>query len=174
MNKKQLFERVLGAILVSALGFILYSAFLDSSGRAYVDRSTQIPVPSRYIEPLAIEDSAIVNIPARDAEQLFIPRQEVSQEEALQAPVTEKGLPNAWVIQVGSFSSEDKAGEIRDRLIAESYKAYYRKLTASDPAGQSLYRVLIGPYVNAEEAVRHQRQVDKMLELSSLLMKFEP
>lgn len=169
MNKKRLFERVLGAVLVSAFGFILYSAFLDSSGSVYVDRSTQIPVQTRFIDPLVIEEDVVVVVPEKTASQIFVPEQEVSSEEALQAPVTTGGIPNAWVIQVGSFSGSEKADEIVGQLIQDSYKAYHRKL-----ASQDLYRVLVGPYMDAEEAVRHQRELDKALDLSTLLMKFEP
>lgn len=177
MNRKRFFERVLGAILVSAFGFILYSAFLDSSGSVYVDRSTQIPVQSRFIEPLIItENAAIVDIPDAEAKEIFIPETEISAEEALQSPITDDGMPNAWVIQVGSFSSVEKADEISNQLIEKSYKAYHRKLQANTNQGDDteLYRVLVGPYMNAEEAVLHQREVDQMLSLSTLLMKFEP
>lgn len=173
MNRKQLLERLLGAILVSAFGFILYSAFLDSSGQVYVDRSTQIPAQTRFIDPLEIDNKKVmVDQSEKTAKEIFVPTQEVSAETALEAPVTEEGMPNAWVIQVGSFSSSEKADEIRDQLIQKSYKAYHRQLESSSL--EELYRVLIGPYMNAEEAVRHQREVDQILNLSTLLMKFEP
>lgn len=175
MDKKRLFERVLGAVLVSAFGFILYSAFLDSSGHVQVDRSTQIPVQSQFLDPLEIDDEPTsLPQPVKTASDIFVPSQKVTGEEALQDEVlSENGLPNAWVIQVGSFSGLEKADEIRDRLSAKFYKAYHRKLDPADSEGV-LYRVMIGPYMNAEEAVRHQREVDQMLGLSTLLMKFEP
>ena len=179
MNRKQFLERVLGAILVFAFGFIVYSAFLDSSGSVYVDRSTQIPARSGFIEPLDVQtlDNERARIgahaPGRPPGELFIPRRQVTAEDALGAGITGNGMPNAWVIQVGSFSSRERADDIRDQLIGKSYKAYHRKLDA-DKSESELYRVLLGPYMNAEQAVRHQREVDQMLELSTLLMRFEP
>ena len=68
---------------------------------------------------------------------------------------------------MGSFSSLEKANSIVEQLVGDSYKAYHRKLS------EDLYRVLIGPYTDAEEAVQHQRDVDQSLSLSTLLMKFE-
>lgn len=173
MNKKLFLERVLGAILVSAFGFILYSAFLDADGDVYLDRSTQIPTQPRYIEPLNIEERDVsIPAPVKSHRELFIPTEEVTPEQALEAPIVEAGTPSAWVIQVGSFSSLEKADQIRDQLIQDDYKSYHRQLQTE--AGSDLYRVLVGPYLNAEEAVRHQREVDEKLALSTLLMKFEP
>ena len=163
----------MGAVLVCSFGFILYSIFFDSAGDGYVNRSTQIPVQSRLIQPLDIqEQTPEVARPAKSAEQIFIPQQQVTADEALAAAVLDEGKPNAWVIQVGSFSDQAKADEIRDGLISQSYSAYHRQISSS--SGSVLHRVLIGPYMNAEEAVRHQREVDQKLDISSLLMKFEP
>lgn len=172
MNKKRLSERILGAVLVCSFGFILYSAFLDYEGEQFVDRNTQIPVQTTFVEPLDLPESP-EPVPALNttAEEMFVPREEVESQAVLEAPVLEQGKPNAWIIQVGSFSSLEKADEIRDQLIDQDYRAYHRVISASSG---SLYRVLIGPYTNAEEAVRHQRSVDTMLDITTMLMKFEP
>lgn len=172
MNKKKLAERILGAVLVCSFGFILYSAFLDTEGTVFVDRNTQIPPQARFIEPLEIEEKEVELARPKPVQEVFIPTKEVRPEEALEAPVLENGVANAWVIQVGSFSSLEKADEIRDSLIADDYRAYHRKLDTEDD--RQLFRVLVGPYMNAEEAVQHQRAVDAMLDISTLLMKFEP
>ena len=172
MNKKRLAERILGAVLVCSFGFILYSAFLDYEGEQLVDRNTQIPVQTTFVEPLNLPDSPEpVSAPNTTADDIFVPGEEVDSQSALESPVLEQGKPSAWVIQVGSFSSLEKADEIRDQLINQDYRAYHRAISANSGP---LYRVLIGPYTNAEEAVRHQRSVDTMLDITTMLMKFEP
>lgn len=172
MNKKRLAERVLGAVLVCSFGFILYSAFLDYEGEQFVDRNTQIPVQTSFNEPLNLPPPPEpVASPETSAEEIFVPQEEVDAESAVDAPVLEEGRPSAWVIQVGSFSSVEKADEISNQLIDQDYRAYHRTISANSGP---LYRVLIGPYTNAEEAIRHQRAVDSLLDLSTLLMKFEP
>ncbi len=173
MNKRQVAERLLGATLVCSLGFILYSIFLDSTGDVYVDRSTQIPPQSRFFEPLEIETEAVeVAGSGTSAQRIFMPRRAADRAQALNAPVLDDQLPNAWVIQIGSFSTLERADEVRDRLVDSNYRAYHRKLSQIDEA--DLYKVLVGPYMRAEEAVQHQRDVDEILGVSSLLMKFEP
>lgn len=172
MNKKRLAERVLGAVLVCSFGFILYSAFLDYEGEQFVDRNTRIPLQTSFNEPLDLPaPPEPVASPETTAEEMFVPQKEVDTESAMNASVLEQGKPNAWVIQVGSFSSLEKADEISNQLMAQDYRAYHRAISAN--TGQ-LYRVLIGPYTNAEEAIRHQRAVDSLLDISTLLMKFEP
>jgi DedD protein len=172
LNKKRLAERVLGAVLVCSFGFILYSAFLDYEGEQFVDRNTRIPVQTSSMEPLDLPDPPEpVASPDTSAAEIFVPEEEASAEEALDAPVLDQGEPNAWVIQVGSFSSLEKADEVRDQLIGQDYRAYHRAISSNQ---DTLYRVLIGPYTNAEEAVRHQRAVDTLLDISTMLMKFTP
>jgi len=172
LNKKRLAERVLGAVLVCSFGFILYSAFLDYQGEQFVDRNTQIPLQTSFAEPLDLPaPPEPVPTPETTADKIFLPSEEVDAESAIGAQVLEQGKPSAWVIQVGSFSSVEKADEITDQLIDQDYRAYNRAISSNS---KSLYRVLIGPYTNAEEAIRHQREVDSMLDISTLLMKFEP
>ncbi|MEQ8954254.1 MAG: hypothetical protein RL120_08985, partial [Gammaproteobacteria bacterium] len=106
MNKKRLAERVLGAVLVCSFGFILYSAFLDYEGEQFVDRNTRIPLQTSFNEPLDLPaPPEPVASPETTAEEMFVPQEEVDAESAMNASVLEQGKPNAWVIQVGSFSS---------------------------------------------------------------------
>ncbi len=61
------------------------------------------------------------------------------------APVEKSGQRvgvTAWVVQLGSFSSEQNAKELEARLQKQGYAAFVEKLYASD--GQK-YRVRIGP-----------------------------
>lgn len=212
VTKKRLLERIVGALLVSAFCFILYSIFLDSETQHYIDRSTQIPLMPEFIEPLEIEETQIViEEPVKSPVDTFIPTEEVSSQQAIESPILEisetkaeivsskatlsqikeeqpsgkevdevegvenqvveqkQVIPNAWVIQVGSFSGVEKADQIVNQLISKSFKSYHRDLSRDD-----LYRVLIGPYIDADQAVRDQRQVDSILGVSTLLMKFEP
>ena len=182
MNKRHLLERLLGAVLVCAMGFVLYSAILDSSENTHVDRSTQIPLQTQFVEPLEMaEPLEPFETPETEVEALFVPDREISEviiSDDQSQPATDSeapilnsaGLPNSWVIQVGSFSSQDKAAEIVDQLVAEQMRAYYREI----PGDQGpLYRVLVGPYLNNDEADKDGLIIDQKLNLSSILMTFE-
>ena len=64
--------------------------------------------------------------------------------------------PNAsgFVIQVGSFRSRDSARQLQAQLIIEGYKAHIADVPL--PAGDTIFRVLIGPFLvraDAEVAV---------------------
>jgi DedD protein len=47
-----------------------------------------------------------------------------------------------WVVQAGSFSQQENANDLRDKLIGQGFDAF---VESSDTAGQTLYRVRIGP-----------------------------
>ncbi len=47
-----------------------------------------------------------------------------------------------WIVQVGSFSQQENANDLRDRLIEQDFDAF---VESSDTEGQTLYRVRIGP-----------------------------
>jgi len=180
MTRERLIERTIGAVLVSAFCFVVYSIFLDAETQDYIDRSTQIPAMPEFVEPLEIDDVQIViEAPKKNTETIFIPTEEVSPQEIAESPViqvtdvsetktlepndetakeerlslviedsdqrediineSQKAVelsPNAWVIQVGSFSGIEKADGIVNQLLKKSYKAYYRDL-----ARDNLYRV---------------------------------
>ena len=57
-------------------------------------------------------------------------------------PLNQKGLPDAWVVQVGSFTTKEAANKLRDDLQADGQKAYVRTTTSGNTA---ISRVYIGP-----------------------------
>ena len=176
MAKAALGQRILGAAVLLSLGFIGYSVFLQSNTEAYIDRSAQIPVQTNYIEPLDFEkprgvDTEVVsNLP----NEMFNPTQEADVSELESAlPVDESGNPNSWLIQVGSFSSSERALEIRDELISQGFKAYVRMLNDANSGGE-LHRVLVGPYLGANEIAQDQSKIDELLSLETILLDYAP
>lgn len=81
------------------------------------------------------------------------------------------GTPNAWVLQVISSSSETKAKNIVKQLQGEDYRAYYR--SAKTPKGL-IYRVYVGPKINRRTAERLKRELDKLLKVDALILRFQP
>lgn len=82
-----------------------------------------------------------------------------------------KGLPNAWVIQVVSSGSVEKAGELVAKLKSKRYKAYYRSVKT--PKGV-VYRVFVGPKISRSQASKLKRELDKLLNVNALILRFQP
>lgn len=75
----------------------------------------------------------------------------------------------AWVVQLGSFSSEQNARELETRLQKEGYAAFVEKLYASD--GQK-FRVRIGPELLRAKALEVRDKVENDLNLKGIVVRY--
>lgn len=86
-------------------------------------------------------------------------------------PLNAQGLPDAWVVQVGSFTTKDAANKVRDELQASGLKAYVRTV----PSGSGMIsRVYIGPKLDKAQAQQIKGQVDKRFKVNSIVTHFQP
>lgn len=178
MAKAHIRQRVLGAAVILSLGFIAYSVLIQSNSSAYIDRSAQIPVQTRYIEPLDFDEPKGPAAPKKaevlQADQMFISETPADLSEIHSVPVlNDAGMPNSWAIKVGSFSTEERANEIRDQLISQGYRSYVRRIS-NQVANDNLYRISVGPYVDANEVARHQSEINTLLSLETIVLDYEP
>lgn len=75
------------------------------------------------------------------------------------------------MVQVGSFSSEDNANVLRDRLRAEGHSAF---VVASQSGGKPLHRVLVGPAASKEAATRMVEPLRDTTRLRGIVMRYTP
>ena len=101
----------------------------------------QAPAAEDPIAAFADTPAAADEAPLQEALAADAPAARVAAPE--QAVLDSKGVPVAWILQVASVSSEDKANGLRDRLLAMQEKAYVKKLDRN--SGTTLYRVYVGP-----------------------------
>lgn len=85
-------------------------------------------------------------------------------------PLNTQGLPDAWVVQVASLSSQAAANKLRDQLQAEGHKAYVRSVVGTT----TIFRVFIGPKQDKAQALAIKSQLDKQLKVNSLVLPFKP
>jgi len=86
-------------------------------------------------------------------------------------PLNHQGLPDAWVVQVGSFTTQEAANKLRDDLQADGQKAYVRTTTTN---GNTVSRVYIGPKLDRNQALAVKEEMDKRLKIKSMVMRFQP
>jgi DedD protein len=82
-----------------------------------------------------------------------------------------QGVPVAWILQVASVSSADKAEQLRQQLLQKDQKAYTRKIRRD---GRELYRVYIGPKFERERLESLQAEVDREFGVKSLIVRYVP
>ncbi len=81
------------------------------------------------------------------------------------------GLPVAWVVQVGLFSTQASADKIKAALQQRGFKAYTEPYkTANAPAG---VKVFVGPKLSRERADEQKRAIDTALKVNSMVVRFQ-
>ncbi len=94
-------------------------------------------------------------------------RSEAPQKLALDAD----GVPLAWILQVASVSSADKADQLRRRLLAMKQKAYVKKVHGG---GKVLYRVYIGPKFERAALETTRIEIDAEFGVKSMIARYYP
>ena len=77
----------------------------------------------------------------------------------------------AWVVQVASFSEQDKALKLRDRLRKAKYPTFVESVTTNS---NKLYRVRVGPVVRRENADEWQKKIARDFKLPDALVMAHP
>lgn len=84
------------------------------------------------------------------------------------APVTKPSDPLVrWVVQVGSFSSTPNADNLVARLKLEGLSAYKEAISSG---GSTIYRVRVGPFIERDEAIRVDKQINDRLSIDGVVM----
>lgn len=73
-----------------------------------------------------------------------------------------------WVVQAGSFSTEEKAKALSDRLKGMGYPAFLQK--GSDNSGAVVYRVRVGPVADRTSADGLQQRLKRDAKIEGLVM----
>lgn len=189
--KYTLKHRLVGAAVLAAIAVLFLPSFFKEKQVAPVSTKTMIPqrpgtVPVEFNAPQPVPDIE----PAPAPEAMFAPDGVAPSEppshsassaaavkEAAPAspvsamPLNAQGLPDAWVVQVGSFATKEAANKIRDDLQAEGLKAYVRTVPG---ASGMISRVYIGPKLDKAQAQQIKAQIDKRLKVNSIITHFQP
>mgnify|MGYP003669475234 CR=1 FL=1 len=170
MLSENMKQRIVGGFVLLALALILFALLFDFSDAAKVDTRSQIP-DSPDIPPMVVDEpDRPDNIEAAiDDENIFQPEVETSSP---QPPgLTDEGVAEAWVLQVGSFRDAEKAQSLLKQLLAEGYSAYVREQKGD--AGE-LSRVFVGPKVLKSKLMEDKAAIDKKHGVNALMLHFDP
>lgn len=95
-------------------------------------------------------------------------QEEKTADAAIRAEPTQPvDLADAWIIQVGAFSSQTNANGLRDKLIGGGYKAYSKKVG-------TLYKVFVGPEIRKHRLEQQKSALERDFKLKALILKYIP
>ena len=119
-------------------------------------------MPIKSASDIAIDLLSNIRIGEDDPPDYMKAEKEVR--EALQQTRSKTPL-TAWVVQAGSFTKQDNAVAIRDRLRRGGFASFVRdRETETEP-----YRVLVGPMISEQSANAARRRVADLLGVDALV-----
>ena len=94
----------------------------------------------------------------------------VSTETASRPTLNASGLPEGWVVQLGTFGDIDNASKLLADLLAKGYKAYERRSVRD---AREMSTILVGPVIDRAEADRLLAELAAALDLKPLIKRYE-
>ena len=193
-------QRIVGTAVLLALALIFLPIIFDGEGSYQAPVSSRIPeapiisilpepTQSRpiivgnveTIEPDASAAVSLIEEVAELAEEpsVAIATQEtVNDVEITDAPIfsrevpqlSDAGLPQGWVVRLGSFSDSENASNLVTRLQDAGYKAYSRVMRSSQEA---LTGVFVGPWLDRGQVNEYQQKLQEEFNLAGLVVRYE-
>jgi DedD protein len=176
-------QRLVGAVVLVALGVIFIPMLLEGPDQTLVPEMEALPEPidrqlSQPLDdfpapdaiPLEPQESVVLGDPEPEPTEENTPEEAAPppaaktdrQEEPLSplpAPEEKTSQPGplgSWVVQAGSFSSEQNALRLRDKLREAGFVTQVEKARVG---GKSHYRVRVGPFLERADAEKSQKRL---------------
>lgn len=83
----------------------------------------------------------------------------------------QQGLPVAWVIQIGLFSTQTNADRIKGALQQKGFKAYTQTVKTASGTG---VKVFVGPKLSRERADAQKKAIDDAMKMNTMVVRFTP
>jgi DedD protein len=176
-------QRLVGAVVLVALGVIFIPMLLEGPDQTLVPEMEALPEPidrqlSKPLDdfpapdaiPVEPQESVVLGDPEpepaeenRPEETAPPPAAKTDRQEAPLPPVpapgekrSQPGPLGSWVVQAGSFSSEQNALRLRDKLREAGFVTQVEKARVG---GKSHYRVRVGPFLERADAEKSQKRL---------------
>lgn len=147
------------------------SPALEYNEAEFADPMVADPDSREFSEPAPAESMAPAPEselpPAVSAPPTGEPRTERPEQPVIDA----QGVPVAWMLQVASVSSAEKADELRLRLEALGEKAWVEPVTID---GRVMYRINIGPKFERARLEALRAGIDAEFGVNSLVKRYLP
>lgn len=160
-------QRLLGAVLLIALGVIFIPVLLDGSGyRSRQQREIEMP-PRPEFPPL--EEVVLKPVVPTHIEQ----QQQPAPLQASAAPPQPEPEPvqlrAAFTLQVATFSKQATAISLRDKLREKGHTAYFDSTSRN---GKTSYRVRIGPELEKARLEKLKARILKEEKLDGFIANY--
>lgn len=180
-------HRIVGSLMLLSLAAIILPFWLDGAGlEQYQSTQKQPLIPE--VEVLSVTESlGIANVienvdpsdlkvielsPIVNVKESLANTQTSTQSVKKTKPakndglLNPQGLPNGWVVQLGSFGNKSNAIRLKDKVIKAGFAAYMV------PNG-ALFKVLVGPELNRSKAEALQKQLKSKFKMTGMVTLYK-
>lgn len=121
----------------------------------------------RSTEQYAVDQDEPAETPEPRTVEQFIEQEKVADRAVRDAAERTVDLADAWVIQVGAFSSQTNANSLRDKLNAANFKAYTKTIGG-------LHKVYVGPEIRRYRLEQQKSSLEQDFKVKTLILKYIP
>jgi len=181
-------QRLVGAIVLVALGVIFIPMLLEGPNQTLVPEMDDIPTPETHAPELPLKPFPPIGEPVQ-AERAVVTDATAEREpvaaqstpapaadappKPVQAPVkTEQpaaAIPGSWIVQVISLSNKANALALRDKLRKGGFSTQVEQVRVD---GKTHYRVRVGPFLERVEADQVRKQIADRFEQNGRVMSW--
>lgn len=122
---------------------------------------TEVVEPVKAPVPAAVVQESASDVEISESTAVF--SREVPQ-------LSDAGLPQGWVVRLGSFSDSENASNLVTRLQDSGYKAYSRSMRSDQGA---LIGVFVGPWLDRGLVNEYQQKLQEEFSLAGLVVRYE-
>ena len=196
-DQPQIKQRLIGAIVLAALGIIFIPMILDNEADDFLVNGSSIPPKPEHIteiskveikptsQPVVASEERIpvdektdkgVTDPAKvDANKTAPLAGTIEKNKDIEKAIIDSTkdkispvtTPRAWAVQVGSFGDSSNAIRLRDKLRKSSYTVFVDKITVKNT---TVYRVRVGPFIKRDLADAVSQELGNKHKIKALVV----
>lgn len=192
----QFHNRLVGTIVVVALGVIFLPDMLDGKKERMQEEFTEIPLRPAIVEtesqsrnfevlPAAKEKTSVEdksntqtktlnNDTSKDSSSKELKNQPLNSSETQKKVKNnndDQVISTAWTVQLGTFKDADNAELLITKLRQKGYQAYS---LPKKPKHGTLTKVFVGPNISKEKITQLRSEVESLTKLKTKIVPFDP
>lgn len=167
-------HRIVGALVLGALGLIILPIIFDFADPLKIDRTSKLP-PAPEIKPIDVAKAQRPDSTAKlgETDTLFDTSKSQPADDSSEEfyGLDENDLLRAWVVQVSSFEKEENAINLMQQLRGSGFKAFVKTATFDN---NTVYRVYVGPKGDKRRALAQKAKIDSNFSTEAVVVQYKP
>lgn len=167
-------QRIVGALVLGALGLIILPIIFDFADPLKIDRTSKLP-PAPEIKSIDVAKAQRPDSSAKlgETDSLFDTAKSQPADDSTEGfyGLDENDLPRAWVLQAGSFEEKTKAEKLMQQLRDSGFKAFVKTATIDN---KMFYRVYVGPKADKRRAMAEKARIDSNFSTDAIVLQYVP